>query len=98
MGLAIFATIVCLIFWLGSGNSAAKDEAKITKAMALGGIFIIWITYLISDEKYLSAWVYIVFIVAAGYFYSYVRKVVKKNQSSISMKETLAPNFIKAKK
>lgn len=99
MGLAIFATIVCLIFWLGSGNSAAKDEAKITKAIALGGIIIIWITYLLNnDEKYSSPWVYIIFIAVAGYFYSYVRKVVKKNQSSISMKETLAPNFIKAKK
>lgn len=98
MGLAIFATIVCLIFWLGSGNSAAKDEAKITKAIALGGIIIIWITYLLNDEKYSSPWVYIIFIAVAGYFYSYVRKVVKKNQSSISMKETLASNFIKAKK
>lgn len=99
MGLAIFATIVCLIFWLGSGNSAAKDEAKITKAIAVGGIIIIWITYLLNnDEKYSSPWVYIIFIAVAGYFYSYVRKVVKKNQSSISMKETLASNFIKAKK
>lgn len=78
MGLAIFATIVCLIFWLGSGNSAAKDEAKITKAIALGGIIIIWITYLLNDEKYSSPWVYIIFIAVAGYFYSYVRKVVKK--------------------
>ena len=98
MGLAIFATIVCLIFWLGNGNSAAKDEAKITKAIALGGIIIIWITYLLNDEKYSSPWVYIIFIAVASYFYSYVRKVVKKNQSSISMKETLASNFIKAKK